>query len=176
MTPRALAARGLLDPASVQEIRTGQGNLDIANDLVALCASLGASWAKIENKTAATAEEVHRAGDLGPLLLAALGVREHGTTATPAEAADRKVRAFTLFTTADDQTRRAVCYLRWNEGDADSLAPSLYKGRGGSRSAGASAANGDGAGQGSGEVAAPAEPSAGGAPGGGAEGEKKGGK
>lgn len=89
MTPRALAARGLLDPASVQEIRTGQGNLDIANDLVALCASLGASWAKIENKTAATAEEVHRAGDLGPLLLAALGVREHGSGegAAPAEPA-----------------------------------------------------------------------------------------
>jgi hypothetical protein len=32
---------------------------------------------------------------------------------------------------AYDQTRRAVAYLRWNEGDADAIAPSLYKGRGG---------------------------------------------
>jgi hypothetical protein len=32
---------------------------------------------------------------------------------------------------AYDQTRRAVIYLRWNEGDADTIAPSLYKGRGG---------------------------------------------
>ncbi|WP_437907778.1 hypothetical protein WME95_07775 [Sorangium sp. So ce327] len=31
---------------------------------------------------------------------------------------------------ADDQTRRAVAYLRWDEGDADTIAPSLYKGRG----------------------------------------------
>jgi hypothetical protein len=162
----ALAARGLLDLKSVQEIRGGQGNLDIANDLVALSALMGASWSKIEGKTAATADEVHRAGDLGPLLIAALGVREHGATATPAEAADRKVRAFTLFTAAYDQVRRAVSYLRWNEGDADSLAPSLYKGRGGSRSA----AKGDGGGLGSGDGAAPAEPAAG------AEGEKKGGK
>ncbi|WP_437293039.1 hypothetical protein [Sorangium sp. So ce426] len=32
---------------------------------------------------------------------------------------------------AYDQTRRAIAYLRWNEGDADTIAPSLYKGRGG---------------------------------------------
>ncbi|MFS8064827.1 MAG: hypothetical protein ACMG6S_00520, partial [Byssovorax sp.] len=85
----ALAARGLLDRESVQTIRSGQGNMDIANDLVALSALMGASWAKIEHKTAASAEEVHRAGDLGPLLIAALGVREHGARVTPAEAADR---------------------------------------------------------------------------------------
>ena len=165
----ALAARELLDRESVQTIRSGQGNLDTANDLVALSALLGASWAKIEHKTAATAEEVHRAGDLGPLLIAALGVREHGTTATPAEAADRKVRAFTLFTTAYDQVRRAVTYLRWNEGDADSLAPSLYKGRGGSR--GARAAKGEGRGAGDLE-----DRVGGAAPGGGGDGEKKGGQ
>ncbi len=135
----ALAARGLLDLDSVKEIRSGQGNLDTANDLVALSALMGASWAKIEHKTAASAEEVHRAGDLGPLLLAALGVREHGARVTPAEAADRKLRAFTLFTTAYDQVRRGVTYLRWDEGDAESLAPSLYKGRGGPRGASASA-------------------------------------
>lgn len=129
----------------------------------------GASWSKIEHKTAATEEEVHRAGDLGPLLLAALGVLEHGATVTPAEAADRKVRAFTLFTTAYDQVRRAVTFLRWNEGDADSLAPSLYKGRGGSRSA--SVAKGDTSGEG-----APAEPAAGAAPTGVKGGEGKSGQ
>jgi hypothetical protein len=114
----ALAARGLLDADSVREIRKGHGNMDIANDLVALSALMGASWDKIENKTAATPVEVHRAGDLGPLLIAALGVREHAVTMTPVEAADRKLRAFTLFTGAYDQVRRAVSYLRWNEGDA----------------------------------------------------------
>ncbi len=134
----ALAARGYLNVESVKAIRAGNGNMDTANDLVALSALMGSAWSKIETRTAATAEEVHRAGDLGPLLIAALGVREHGATVTPAEAADRKVRAFTLFNKAYDQARRAVIYLRWNEGDADTLAPSLYKGRGGSRSASAS--------------------------------------
>ena len=46
----ALATRGLLDLKSVQEIRKGQGNLDIANDLVALSALMGASWLKIEGQ------------------------------------------------------------------------------------------------------------------------------
>jgi hypothetical protein len=165
----ALAARGLVDGDSVKAIRADHGNMDTANDLVALSALFGASWAKIEHKTAATEEEVHRAGDLGPLLIAALGVREHGTTVTPVEAADRKVRAFTLFTTAYDQVRRAVTFLRWNEGDADSLAPSLYKGRGGSRSA--SASKGDG-----GADVTPAEPVAGAAPTGVKGGEGKSGQ
>jgi hypothetical protein len=150
----ALATRGHLDPEAVQVIRAGHGQVDTANDLVALSALMGSKWDEIATKTAATAEEVHRAGDLGPLLLAALGVREHSATATPAEAADRKVRAFTLFTVAYDQLRRAMLYLRWNEGDADLLAPSLYKGRGGSRSASAAKDAGR-------EEAATAEPATG---------------
>ena len=126
----ALAARGLLDPDTVAEIRSGHGNVDTANDLLALSALFTSRWSAIQGKTAATAAEVARAGTLGPMLLAALGVREHADEA-PDEAADHRARAFTLFTRAYDATRRAVAYLRWNEGDADSLAPSLYKGRGG---------------------------------------------
>lgn len=127
----ALARRGYLDAAAVAEIRAGHGNVDTANDLVALSALLGLAWATIRDKTAATEEEVKRAGDLGPLLLAALGVREHGAAVAPAEAADRRARAYTLFVRAYDEVRRAVNYVRWHEGDADQIAPSLYKGRGG---------------------------------------------
>ena len=44
-------------------------------------------------------------------------------------AAELRVRAFTLFVHAYSNARRAVTYLRWHEGDADSIAPSLYAGR-----------------------------------------------
>jgi hypothetical protein len=37
---------------------------------------------------------------------------------------------FALLVHAHGQTRRAVAYLRWNEGDTDTIAPSLFKGRG----------------------------------------------
>ncbi len=127
----ALARRGYLDAAVVAEIRAGHGNVDIANDLVALSALFALAWAQIHGRTAATEEEVKRAGDLGPQLLAALGVREHGAAVAPAEAADRRARAFTLFVRAWDELRRAITYLRWHEGDADQIAPSLYRGRGG---------------------------------------------
>ncbi|AUX42365.1 hypothetical protein SOCE26_037950 [Sorangium cellulosum] len=127
----ALARRGLLDAETVAEIRAGHGHIDTANDLVALSALFSASWPEIAGKTAATEEEVKRAGQIGPQLLAALGVREHGKGPGPTEAGDKRARAFALLANAYDQTRRAVAYLRWNEGDADTIAPSLYKGRGG---------------------------------------------
>jgi hypothetical protein len=124
-----LARRGLLDADTVAEIRAGQGYIDTANDLVALSALFTASWSEVTGKTAATEQEVRRAGEIGPQILAALGVREHGKGPGPTEAADRRARAFSLLVHAYDQTRRAVAYLRWDEGDADSIAPSLYKGR-----------------------------------------------
>ena len=127
----ALVRRGLFDQALFDEIRAGQGHVDTANDLVALSAGFSEIWAQIEGRTAATEQEIDRAAELGPLLLAALGVREHGPAPGPSDAADRRARAFTLFVRAYDQARRAVTYLRWNEGDADAYAPSLYRGRGG---------------------------------------------
>ncbi|AUX33521.1 MULTISPECIES: hypothetical protein [Sorangium] len=133
----ALARRGLLDADAVAEIRAGQGHIDTANDLVALSALFSGSWPEISGKTAATEEEVKRAGEIGPQLLAALGVREHGKGPGPTEAADKRARAFALLAHAYDQTRRAVAYLRWNEGDAETIAPSIYKSRGG-RATGAS--------------------------------------
>ncbi|WP_438019368.1 hypothetical protein WMF18_09980 [Sorangium sp. So ce315] len=127
----ALARRGLIDAETVADIRAGNGHMDTANDLVALSALFSDRWSEIAGKTAATEEEVRRAGELGPQLLAALGVREHGAAPGPSDAAEKRTRAYTLFVNAYDQTRRAVAYLRWNEGDVDAIAPSLYKGRGG---------------------------------------------
>ncbi|AUX23596.1 hypothetical protein SOCEGT47_041230 [Sorangium cellulosum] len=146
----ALARRGLLDADAVAEVRAGHGHMDTANDLVALSALFSASWPEIASKTAATEDEVKRAGELGPLLLAALGVREHGAAPLPTDATDKRARAFSLFVRAYDQTRRAVAYLRWDEGDADEIAPSLYKGR---RGRGASSSDTDEQ-----EAAPPAQP------------------
>ncbi|WP_437994040.1 hypothetical protein [Sorangium sp. So ce145] len=111
--------------------RAIQGYIDTANDLVAFSALFTASWSEVTGRTAATEEEVRRAGEIGPQILAALGVREHGKSPGPTEAADRRARALSLLVHAYDQTRRAIAYLRRDEGDADSIAPSLYKGRAG---------------------------------------------
>ena len=67
-------------------------------------------------------------------LLAALGERGQPLDIAQAEgAAERRLRAFALFMRAYDACRRAIAYLRWDEDDADTIAPSLFKGRGGRR-------------------------------------------
>ena len=62
---------------------------------------------------------------------------------------------------AYDACRRAVSYLRWNEGDADAIAPSLFA-RGGGRKPGAGKNNAgggeDGAEEGGGASAEPGAP------------------
>ncbi|HVY49755.1 MAG TPA: hypothetical protein VHB21_27865 [Minicystis sp.] len=124
----ALAHRTLLDPKTVAEIRSGQGNLDTANDLVALSSLFTMRWADVESNTAVTRDEVDRAAVLGPELLAALGERGQASRPPlPSGAADRRARAFTLLVDAYDACRRAATYLRWAEGDADVIAPSLFK-------------------------------------------------
>ncbi|WP_441288398.1 hypothetical protein ACSRUE_41605 [Sorangium sp. KYC3313] len=163
----ALARRGLLDAEAVAEIRAGQGHIDTANDLVALSALFNGSWAEIAGRTAATEEEVKRAGEIGPQLLASLGVREHGAGPGPTEAADRRARAFALLVRAYDQSRRAVAYLRWDERDADTIAPSLYKGRGrAASSSDTAAAPEDAAPPGAAPAGTPAPAAPGAAPGG----------
>jgi hypothetical protein len=38
-------------------------------------------------------------------------------------------QAYTQFVKTYDQVRRVVSFLRWDDGDADDIAPSLYAGR-----------------------------------------------
>jgi hypothetical protein len=131
----ALAHRGLVDVKRVAEIRSGQGYFDLASDLVALAALFVGSWEELNTKTAIELRDVQRAAELGPELLAALGERGQPLSAPKAAGtADQRLRAFALFVRAYDACQRAVAYLRWKEGDADTIAPSLFKGRGRRRS------------------------------------------
>jgi hypothetical protein len=45
-------------------------------------------------------------------------------------AARVRQQAFVLFTQAYDDARRAVEFIRWHEGNAERIPPSLYAGRG----------------------------------------------
>lgn len=129
----ALADRDLLAPAQVAQIRSGQGHIDTAGDLVALATLFTNDWHKLKTKTAITRAEVERAATLGPELLAALGVREHAGGKSPSQIKEQRRRAFTLLVRAYDQCRRAVTFLRWSEGDTRKIVPSLFASRSKSR-------------------------------------------
>ncbi|HEU4534583.1 MAG TPA: hypothetical protein VFS00_10715, partial [Polyangiaceae bacterium] len=122
-----LAHFGLLDRARVALLRSGAGHLDTAHDLIELAALFRERWGELASRTPLAKADVDRAAALGPELVAALGMRKLGTEGagetTPE--ADR-ARAFRLFARAYDECRRAVAYLRWHEGDADELVPSLF--------------------------------------------------
>jgi hypothetical protein len=128
----ALAHKGYLDRASVKAIREGQGNIDKANDLVALSALFTAVCSTVESRTTVELEDVERAAQLGPQILVALGARDQPGVKEPdaADPAERRTRAYTLFVRAYEECRRAVHYLRWHEDDAADIVPSLHATRG----------------------------------------------
>ena len=119
---------GFFDAARVAEIRKGSGHVDIASDLVALAAMYDEKWGEVGSKTAVTREVVDRAAAVGAELIVALGARlqPNGEPLLAGAAATRRARAFTLFMNAYNECRRVVSFLRWNEGDAEQIAPSPY--------------------------------------------------
>ena len=126
----ALATRGLLDRGRLASFKGLVGYKNVAFDLIDYANLLKECWPAIEGRSGLSLEDVAEAKDLGLRLAQAAGFREQA----PLLAADvLKVRqqALTLMVRAYDEVRRAVFYLRWKEGDADSIAPSLYAGRGG---------------------------------------------
>jgi hypothetical protein len=124
----ALATRGLIDPARIAQFKGLTGYKNVAFELIDWTNLLRDCWPTIRGKTALTVEEVRRAKDVAIRLVRATGQREQGP-AVVAEASRLRQQALTLLMNSYDQVRRAVTFLRWNEGDADTIAPSLYAGR-----------------------------------------------
>lgn len=125
----ALASRKLLDEARVEAIREGKGHIDTADDLHALSMMFSEAWPSVHDKTALTDDDLRRASALGTELRIALGGRDALGASSDEARADDRARAFTLLVRAYDACRRAVHYLRWTEGDADAIAPSLFRRR-----------------------------------------------
>ena len=96
------------------------GYKNVALDVNRLCTIARERWDAISNKTALTADEVEKArSDAGQLLILS-GARE--TTASRAK--DDLHRALTLLVRGYEEARDAIAYLRRNEGDIASIAPS----------------------------------------------------
>jgi len=131
-TAEMLGHFGLVSRERVAFIRRGHGHADTAADLQALGILLGGAWPRIKGKVVITREQVDRAIPLSAQLQRAIGVRESDPDPLVERSDPRYVRAqaFTLFAGAYDECRRGVSHLRWHEGDAAEIVPSLYRGRG----------------------------------------------
>lgn len=125
------ALYGLFDGGRVAGIRRGTGHLDTANDLVDLSVLFGESIDKLAGQTPVTKADIERASELGFQLIVALGQRDQGTdgSSTPAKQEEDRLKAFWLYHDVYEESRQAMTYVRWREGDADQLTPSLFSGR-----------------------------------------------
>jgi len=124
----AQSARGFVDRALIAELRSGTGYRDTAFDLVALVSLYRSNWSKVQGKTGISLAELEMAEILADRLMTAVGLREQAPPTRLAATEDR-IRAFTLFLGTYEHVRRALQYIRFEEQDADAIAPSLYAGR-----------------------------------------------
>jgi hypothetical protein len=124
----ALSAHGLVDEAQISQLKGGTSHKALAQDLEILSRVLNGAWDNIQGKSAITVEDLQIASRMSTRLMRILGLREQGP-AILAAAAERRLRAFTKMLDVYEDGRRAIGYLRGRQGDADSIAPSLYPGR-----------------------------------------------
>jgi hypothetical protein len=122
------ARRGLINPASLKDYSGQIGYTNVARDVTKLAYVITEAWTRIEGKCAIEKSELEAADKLATRIQRLAGLRAEGPEAI-ADSADQRARAFTLFLNAYDQVRRAVQFVRWEEGDADDIAPSLYTGK-----------------------------------------------
>jgi hypothetical protein len=126
----ALATRGLISGDRIGEFKANIGYKNLAFDLMALSGVIRQSWDKIVGKTAITLGDLDQADLLCDQIVNAVGTKEQAPVVA-AESSTQRQRHFTLFVNAYDQVRRAISFLRWDEDDLESIAPSLYAGRSG---------------------------------------------
>ncbi len=125
---QALAKRNFLDGSKLAELRGTTGSKNIAYDVMSLVAILRANWATVGSKTAVSVPELDDAERKANNLATAVGLKEYGES-KKGDAYNTHMQAFTLFVRAYDQAQRAVTYLRWDQGDAERVAPTLYGSR-----------------------------------------------
>ncbi|HVJ19154.1 MAG TPA: hypothetical protein VM686_27230 [Polyangiaceae bacterium] len=126
---KLLALRGLLDDAPLDRLKGAQGYKNVAQDLESLVDMLQDNWSRIEGKVLTTRAELEHANRLATRLLRIVGEREHGPEVEITAVSQVRVRAFMVVQRVYENVRRAVAYLRADEGDADVIAPSLHTGR-----------------------------------------------
>jgi hypothetical protein len=126
-TAQALALSGLFDKSSLENLKGANGYKNVAQDLQGLSTAMRDSWATIQGKSPLSAEDVEAASRVALRLTRLVGLREQGP-ALLAAAAELRTRAFALVLHTYEEARLAVAYLRRREGDADTIAPSLYSG------------------------------------------------
>ncbi|MBL8741144.1 MAG: hypothetical protein JNK04_08625 [Myxococcales bacterium] len=121
---RTAVRRKLIDRSHLDRLQGAKGAKNTATDVITLCALVRKQWSALAGRTAVDLREIDRAELLAEELQSALALAENADGALVA-AGELRQRVYTLFFNAYDEARRAISFLRWREGDANEIAPSL---------------------------------------------------
>jgi hypothetical protein len=121
---RGQVHRGLVGESQLAPLKGELGYDSLARDLMALTNLLQEAWPKIQGKTPIAENDLAQASCLATQLFRVARLREQGPSCV-AEAADLRLRVFTMLLRTYDDIRRAVKYVRARFGDADCIIPSL---------------------------------------------------
>lgn len=120
-----LAAEGLFDAKVVANARSGTSVRDRAADLRLLAIEFAEREASLVGRTLVTRANMEHAFSVSQSVLDSLASRDNLNEAQVKAQRDRQLAAALLYQTWNE-IRRAIAWLRWNEGDADKFAPSFF--------------------------------------------------
>ena len=124
----SLIADGMLDTTVLRGLSKRKGYARVAADLGLLVVIFQTHWAELEHRICYTQADLDRAEGISSRMTR-FAERRKRKSVEENKWLDLESRAFTLLVRSYDQARRAVVFLRWNHGDADKIAPSLYAAR-----------------------------------------------
>ena len=127
-----LLKRHLLPTQALAKLKGGNGYRNLVDDMFATSEALRSNWGKVSARTTLTLQELDHLENLADQINQALGLREQMPELQAAAARDRQA-AYTLFVEAYNEVRASIGYVRRKEDDVDTLMPSLFAGRGGSK-------------------------------------------
>ncbi len=123
----SLANRKLLDRERVEAGRPIQGYRTAVQSVLVLVTLLRASWGKIRSSTPLKMEDIDAAEAVAQRMVEKLSTRDQGASRAPEF--DTRNRAFTNLVRVYGEVRRMLGFIRYWDGDADAIAPSLWSGR-----------------------------------------------
>jgi hypothetical protein len=120
-----LIGRGVLKSEALKGYTGLLGYKNVSTELQAVALLLSDNWEKLQGRCASSEAELERALRISQRLQLGAGEREVNP-AVVAVYTELRNRMFTLFIEAYEDARSAIEYLRRHDGDADTIAPTLY--------------------------------------------------
>lgn len=121
----ACAKHGLVNPERWKHLQKTNGFLGVATDLGILVAIFRSEPVLMQRQGLVGSTDLARGDYISLALLTIAGRRRHRRDNVQ-EASDMRARAFTLLMRNYERVRVAVQYMRFDQGDADAIAPTLF--------------------------------------------------